>query len=79
MIMIVRRTYSIARKPHISVFWCDKSFLFCRCIRLKFQHNWCMIFVFILGDRLMVGQRPLKPLIGVRVPVSQLSYAKSGD
>jgi 5-methylcytosine-specific restriction endonuclease McrA len=34
-----------------------------------------------LGDRLMVGQRPLKPLIGVRIPVSQptrdrLSVAK---
>lgn len=25
----------------------------------------------ILGDRLMVGQRPLKPLIGVRVPVPE--------
>ena len=26
-----------------------------------------------LGNRLTVGQRPLKPLIGVRVPVPQLS------
>ena len=24
------------------------------------------------GDRLMVGQRPLKPLIGVRLPVPEL-------
>ena len=27
-----------------------------------------------LGYRLMVGQRPLKPLIGVRIPVSQPSF-----
>jgi hypothetical protein len=25
----------------------------------------------VLGDRLMVGQRPLAPLIGVRVPIPQ--------
>jgi 2'-5' RNA ligase len=29
-----------------------------------------------LGDRLTVGQRPLKPLIGVRFPVSQQNLAK---
>ena len=29
-----------------------------------------------LGYRLMVGQRPLKPLIGVRLPVSQLVKKK---
>ncbi len=29
----------------------------------------------LLGYRLMVGQRPLKPLIGVRIPVSQLSHS----
>lgn len=38
---------------------------------------WHMIQLFdkiycpILGDRLMVGQWPLKPLIGVRIPVPQ--------
>ena len=25
----------------------------------------------VFGDRLMVGQRPLKPLIGVRAPVPE--------
>ncbi len=31
--------------------------------------------MFILGDRLTVGQRPLKPLIGVRFPISQPNMA----
>ena len=33
----------------------------------------------ILGYRLMVGQRPLKPLIVVRIHVPQPTYAKSTD
>jgi hypothetical protein len=28
----------------------------------------------VLPDRLTVGQRPLKPLIGVRIPVGQLGW-----
>lgn len=31
---------------------------------------------YTLGNRLMVGQRPLKPLIGVRLPVPQLVKKK---
>ena len=32
-----------------------------------------------IGDRLMVGQRPLKPFIGVRLPVPEPESNKRGS
>ena len=42
----------------------------CVCLTEAFE-AFSAIENLILGDRLTVGQRPLKPLIGVRFPVSQ--------